>query len=59
MSFEWVSFFECVDCGTTGRSDAIRYDGLGYAVCPACGCNHGPLTGARFDERGHAVSAGR
>jgi translation initiation factor 2 beta subunit (eIF-2beta)/eIF-5 len=45
MSFEWVSYFECRSCGELDRADVVEYNALGYAVCPACGAENGPLAG--------------
>ncbi|MFC7204142.1 hypothetical protein ACFQJC_11505 [Haloferax namakaokahaiae] len=42
MSFEWVSYFHCRNCGLAKSSVDIPYDRLGYAVCPACGVTTGP-----------------
>ncbi|MFC7134648.1 MULTISPECIES: hypothetical protein [Salinibaculum] len=34
--------FQCEVCGTRRVATAIRYDDLGYAVCPVCTYSHGP-----------------
>lgn len=45
--FEWVadmqipeptgSRFRCPRCGLVRNSTEIRYDALGYPICPGCG----------------------
>jgi len=34
--------FHCPLCGARRQSTAIRYDQLGYAICPACSYAAGP-----------------
>ncbi|ELZ85583.1 hypothetical protein C453_07198 [Haloferax elongans ATCC BAA-1513] len=46
MSFEWVSYFTCHDCGLQKPSPEVPYDHLGYAICPACGAETRPTTAA-------------
>ena len=44
MGFEWESYYECAECGTTDKTVAIDYDRLGYPVCPTCGDTKSPVT---------------
>lgn len=55
MGFEWESYFECVECGTTDKSSVIEYDWLGYPVCPSCGERRGPLWHARTADARHTA----
>ena len=43
MSFEWVSYFRCGNCGLEKPSPEVPYDRLGYAVCPSCGVETMPV----------------
>ncbi len=36
------SRIQCEACGKRLISTAIRYNGLGYAICPGCNHEHGP-----------------
>ncbi|WP_224269522.1 hypothetical protein [Haloprofundus salinisoli] len=58
MGFEWVAYFECSACGTAERADVIEYDCFGYAVCPACGHETGPLASANANSNVNASADG-
>lgn len=47
MVFTWVTAFECAMCGTSDEAATVRYDRLGYPVCPKCGERDGPTSGSR------------
>jgi hypothetical protein len=36
MSFEWLSVYDCVDCGATHCSTSVEYNPLGFSVCERC-----------------------
>lgn len=36
MSLDDASTFDCPECNVTSPSASVRYDSLGYAVCPVC-----------------------
>lgn len=43
MTLKESPAFTCPDCGTTTPSTAVEYDALGYAVCPLCAHETGPI----------------
>lgn len=48
MGFEWVSDLDCPACGVTEHAAVVKYDRLGYPVCPDCGATTAPTPrGAR------------
>ncbi|CQR50525.1 MULTISPECIES: hypothetical protein [Haloferax] len=49
MSFEWVSYFTCEECGLERPSPEVPYDRLGYAICPNCGAETRPAAPVTAD----------
>ena len=56
MGFVWEANLRCGNCTAAFKGRSVKYDDLGYPICPACGESQGPTPSGRFGRRRTSTS---